>query len=138
MTAPAPYRVLIIGTPDWDDASAFNRALADAIRPIPADVEVIIVHGGCSSGADRMADDWARTYGAMPERHPAQDFGPWPGAGLRRDRYMVGLGADLVLAFIGPCSSPRCRRPEPHPSHGASGCADMAEQAGIPTRRRYL
>ncbi|MFB6934553.1 hypothetical protein [Streptomyces chartreusis] len=69
------------------------------------------------------------------QRHPTEDFGPWPGAGPRRNAHMVSLGADACLAFIGPCTSPRCRRPGPHPSHGASGCADLAEQAGIPTRR---
>jgi hypothetical protein len=48
---------------------------------------------------------------------------------------MVNLGADAALAFIGPCTSTRCRRTEPHPSHGASGCAALAEKASIPTRR---
>jgi hypothetical protein len=48
---------------------------------------------------------------------------------------MVSLGADRCLAFIGPCTSPRCRKAGPHPSHGASGCADLAEAAGIPVRR---
>jgi hypothetical protein len=48
---------------------------------------------------------------------------------------MVNLGADIALAFIGPCIKPRCPRPQPHGSHGASGCADLAEATGIPTRR---
>jgi hypothetical protein len=48
---------------------------------------------------------------------------------------MVRLGADACLAFIGRCTRPKCRYRLPHPSHGASGCAQLAEQADIPTRR---
>lgn len=139
-----PYRVLVTGSRDWDDVTTIGAALEQALidaGPRP----VLVVHGACPSGADWHADHYARWLrgkgcGIDVEPHPAkghptEDFGPWPGAGPRRNAHMVGLGADACLAFIGPCTSPRCRRPGPHPSHGASGCADLAEQAGIPTRR---
>jgi hypothetical protein len=134
-----PYRVLVTGSRDWDDtttiAAAIEQAVIDAgARP------VLVVHGACSSGADWHADHyarWMRSKGVAidVEQHRAQDFGPWPYCGPIRNRHMVRLGADVCLAFIGPCTSSRCRRPGPHPSHGASGCADLAEQAGIETRR---
>lgn len=95
---------------------------------------LVVVHGA-ARGADAMADQWARKNSATVERHRAEQFGPWPQCGPIRNRHMVNLGADICLAFIGPCTSSRCRRPGPHPSHGASGCADLAEQAGIPVRR---
>ncbi|MDR3084437.1 MAG: DUF2493 domain-containing protein, partial [Streptomyces sp.] len=138
-----PYRVLVTGSRDWDDKHAVWHTLASTILAnAPADAPVVVVHGACPGGADFHAAAWAqraRADGRRPveeERHPAQrhrtqDFGPWPGAGPRRNAYMVGLGADCCLAFIGPCTSPRCRRPDPHPSHGASGCADLAENVGI-------
>ena len=130
-----PYRVLVTGSRDWTDGPTIWRALADTLRPIPINRETVIVHGACPTGADYQADEWGRGFGATIEQHRAEDHGPWPAAGPRRNAHMVSLGADVCLAFIGPCTSPRCRRPDPHPSHGASGCADLAEQAGIPTRR---
>lgn len=130
-----PYRILITGSRTWTDIGAVHQALADAVHPIPADREIVIVHGDCPRGADAIADQWARQYGTRIERHRAEDFGPWPACGPLRNKHMVSLGADTCLAFIGPCTSPRCRRPHPHLSHGASHCAHLAEQAGIPVRR---
>lgn len=134
-----PYRVLVTGSRDWDDVTTIGAALEQAL--IDSDGRpVLVVHGACPSGADRHADHyarWLRGRGCSVdvEPHHAEDFGPWPACGPFRNKHMVSLGADLCLAFIGPCTSPRCRRPDPHPSHGASHCAYLAEQAGIPTRR---
>lgn len=141
-----PYRVLVTGSRDWTDRRAVEDTLTTAgALAIALGQRLVVVHGACPTGVDQIADEWAnwhRDRGAAfdIERHPAQghpseDFGPWPGAGPRRNAFMVGLGADACFAFIGPCTSPRCRRPGPHPSHGASGCADLAEQADIPVRR---
>lgn len=137
-----PYRILVTGSRDWNDVPLVRQAIAGTASCFPG--HVVIVHGACPTGADLIASTWAREMGAgldvSEEGHPAQghpteDFGPWPGAGPRRNAHMVRLGADACLAFIGPCTSPRCRRPDPHPSHGASHCARLAEKAGIPTRR---
>lgn len=129
-----PYRILITGSRRWRDRDTIHAALADAVRDLPADREVTVVHGGCW-GADQIADLWARQYGATVEVHEADWDRYQRAAGPIRNRHMVNLGADIALAFIGPCTSSRCRKPRPHPSHGASGCADMAERAGIPVRR---
>ncbi|MER7815626.1 DUF2493 domain-containing protein [Streptomyces sp. NPDC096153] len=129
------YRILVTGSRDWPDRQAIWQALAEIVRELPLGCEIVIVHGDCLTGADRQADDWALSFGARVERHRAETFGPWPACGPRRNAHMVGLGADICLAFIGPCTSPRCRRPRPHDSHGTSGCAALAEQAGIPVRR---
>ncbi len=134
----AAYRVLITGSRDWDDKQAVWSALAEAVRTVPPDREIAIVHGACPTGADEIAHQWALGYGATPEPHRAT----WVvngrrdrGAGPRRNRHMVSLGADICLAFIGPCTGAHCQLPRPHPSHGASGCADLAEATGIPVRR---
>ncbi|MEU4256300.1 SLOG family protein [Streptomyces fradiae] len=148
MTTPTPtgrpYRVLVTGSRDWTDTLAVAAALEQSVidaGPCP----ILVVHGACPTGADRHADTHARQLrnGGVSidiERHPAkghptQDFGPWPCAGPRRNAHMVSLGADVCLAFIGPCTSPRCPRTDPHDSHGASGCVRLAEAAGIPVRR---
>jgi len=141
-----PYRVLVTGSRDWPASGMVWSALNDAQHEaLVAGRLLVVVHGSCPRGADRHAAEWAaiarqftttvREEGHPPKDHPTQDFGPWPGAGPRRNAYMVGLGADLLLAFIGPCTNPRCRRPRPHPSHGTSGCIDLAEAARIPVRR---
>jgi hypothetical protein len=140
------YRVLVTGSRDWTDRRVVEDTLTAAgALAVALGQRLVVVHGACPTGADRIADGWARWHQNRGtaidiEQHPAQghpteDFGPWPAAGPRRNAFMVGLGADACFAFIGPCTSPRCRRTEPHPSHGASGCADLAEQAGIPVRR---
>lgn len=131
----APYRLLITGSRDWTDGPTIWQALAEIVRTIPLHQEVVIVHGSCRTGADAIADEWGRGFGATIERHRAEDHGPWPACGPIRNRYMVGLGADIALAFIGPCTKTTCRKPQPHGSHGATGCADLAETAGIPVRR---
>lgn len=139
-----PYRLLVTGSRDWTDEDLIRHQLTRVWLTVEG--PFVVVHGNCPTGADWLASNWvanmleAEMGDVREEAHPAQghpteDFGPWPAAGPRRNAHMVRLGADVALAFIGPCTSPRCRRPDPHPSHGASGCADLAEQAGIPVRR---
>ncbi|WP_371793047.1 DUF2493 domain-containing protein [Streptomyces sp. NBC_01471] len=135
-----PYRILVTGSRDWADHDLVRDALATVTyQHVPA----VIVHGACPSGADAMASWWVRRYqllGITEEKHPAkghptEDFGPWPGAGPRRNQHMISLGADLCLAFVMPCRKASCTRPQPHGSHGTTGCADRAERAGITVRR---
>lgn len=141
-----PYRVLVTGSRDARDPRPVNAALAQRLARLRPGQRLVIVHGACQDkrgrlrGVDGHADAWARRaqragHPVDIEAYPAEDFGPWPQCGQIRNRHMTGLGADEALAFIGPCTSSRCRRPDPHGSHGATGCADLAEAAGIPTRR---
>lgn len=134
-----PARILVTGSRGWTDEEQINRALYDAWAEhhgIPGDI--VLVHGGCPTGADAIADrQWrARSGGEPVEVHPA-DWSQGRSAGFQRNAAMVDLGADLCLAFISDCTSPRCDKPRPHPSHGATHTADLAEKAGIPVRRYY-
>jgi hypothetical protein len=117
-----PYRILITGSRDWAARDALNIALAEAVHPIPAHQEIVIVHGA-ARGADTMADDFARIFGATAERHPANWTLNGKRAGFIRNQLMVNLGADICLAFI------------KDGSRGASHTAALAEAAGIETRR---
>lgn len=144
------YVVLYTGSRDLENPRSVYDALDDNLHnALDVGYEGLLVrHGACPGGADAFADQWVsvlRKAGAPvfadphpAQNHPTQDFGPWPGAGPRRNGYMVGLGAHECRAFIGRCTSYRCRRPQPHGSHGATGCADLAENAGIPTYRVEL
>ena len=55
-----PYRVLVTGSRDWYDQQAIWDALATVARELPADRDLLLVHGACPSGADHMAHEWAR------------------------------------------------------------------------------
>ncbi|MGW6602278.1 SLOG family protein [Streptomyces sp. NPDC055036] len=139
---PDPYRILVTGSRYWDNATVIRDALLRVRRE--TDRPITVVHGACPKGVDDMAA-WLvnrapEAYQMTAEPHPAQghpteNFGPWPGAGPRRNAHMVQLGADICLAFIGPCVKHNCRIPLPHGSHGATHCADLAEQTGITTRK---
>ena len=111
-------RILITGSRDWDDDAAIWEALALT----DAREWHTLVSGACPTGADRIAEHVAETFRWTVERHPA-DWSRGRGAGPERNAHMVSLGADLCLAFI------------KNNSRGASGTADMAEAAGIPTVR---
>ena len=129
-------RILVTGSRDWEDLNVVYRVLTTLVathgllRPIGPTVRSrydmtgwVIVHGACPTGADAFADAFARGNQIAVERHPADWERHGKAAGPIRNREMVELGADLCLAFI------RNR------SRGASGCAALAEAAGIPTIR---
>lgn len=129
-------RILVTGSREWDDEDSIESALWNAWCDLgnPDCDRVTLVHGACPTGADSLAASIARKVGMNVEEHPA-DWSQGRKAGPERNAAMVALGADVCLAFIGDCTSPRCHREDRHPSHGASGCADLAEHAGIPTVR---
>lgn len=130
-------RVLITGSRDWGDADTIATRLDELA--VAGHRHLVVVHG-CAPGADLIADGWARRraregWPVAVDRHPADWRRYGTRAGHIRNAAMVALGAHLCLAFINPCASLRCDRTEPHGSHGATGCADLAQRAGIPTQR---
>jgi hypothetical protein len=130
-------RILITGSRGWTDEGAINGALWLAWHDLGGSKGVVtLVSGACPDGADALCEKvWAEYAPKQPiERHPA-DWSQGRSAGFKRNAEMVDLGADLCLAFIADCTSPRCDKPGPHPSHGATHTADLAEKAGIKTRR---
>ena len=127
-------RVLVTGSRDWADEGVVRHELAElAIKN--GWKTFTVMHGGCPTGADAMAATWCQDVGVTEEVYLADWKTHGRAAGPRRNQQMVDIGADLCLAFIGPCTSPRCNLPGAHDSHGATGCAALAEQAGITTRR---
>lgn len=150
--AVTSLRILVTGSRDWDDYSAVAESLDDVIgeaiaRTSDADIlEITVVHGACPTGADKIAagycEDlaWWHDNAGRTLRHEPRDA-DWKKhgkpAGFIRNAEMVNLGADVCLAFIAPCVKESCREPQPHGSHGARHCADLAENAGIDTRRCF-
>lgn len=114
-----PPRVLVTGSRTWTDYRTLATGLRDAAAGWP---DLVIVHGACPAGADALADLWCRRHGVPVERWPADWTRHGRAAGHRRNADMVTAGALLCLAFIRDASP------------GASTCAALAHDAGIPIR----
>jgi hypothetical protein len=118
-------RILVTGSRTWVHPAHIRRALNDLASEHGHD-RLVVVHGACPRGADLLASRWAAEHqhlGVREERHPADWDRYGKAAGFRRNAEMVAAGAHVVLAFIRAGSA------------GASHTADLAEKAGIPTRR---
>lgn len=138
--------VLVTGSRKYPDPDLVPATLNNVVSYRDA---IVLVHGAHGYGPDFWAHTWAENMPdtrvrekQFPVTQPAwDDYGY--SAGPRRNQRMVDFlagararGAEVqCLAFLSACVSPRCRRTDPHESHGTSGCADMAEAAGIPTNR---
>ena len=110
-------RVLITGGRNFDNRELLETTL-DAVH---ASTPLSVLIHGAASGADTMAGEWASRNGNRSCRLPCQ-FGnnTDAGAGPIRNREMLELSPDLLVAFP-----------------GGRGTADMisaAEQKGIPIR----
>ena len=131
------FRVLVTGSRGWTEAAAVGTALgAMAVGARAGGYDGMTVVHGAARGADTFADQWARVRNAgglpiEPEPHPADWAGRGKAAGGERNLAMVKLGADVCIAFIGPCTNRRCRKPKPHDSHGTTQCMTLAERYGI-------
>ncbi len=111
-------RILITASRTWT-----NRVLIQQHLLTIAHHNIVVVHGACPKGGDQIADEICEFYQIPKERHPADWDRHGRRAGYVRNAHMVNLVADLCLAYIH------------NKSRGASMCADLAEKAGIPTRR---
>lgn len=118
-------RVLVTGSRTWADEQAIADALLETWHDAVQDGAdgIVVVLGACPRGADALAAQWATDNDVSAEAHPADWNTHGKRAGPIRNAHMVQLGADIVLAFIRD-SSP-----------GASHTAQLAADAGIPTRR---
>lgn len=98
MKRPGDLKLLVCGGRDYADRDTLNRVLdrLHAAKPIG-----LLIHGACS-GADLLAEDWAKRREIMYCGVPA----PWRQngrkAGPMRNSYMLDiLQPDLVVGFPG-------------------------------------
>lgn len=103
-------RVVVTGSRSWDGAAAVRVALAEQHLIASAlDLRLVVVHGACPTGADAIADTWARRMEGI-RGHVDTTVEPWPAdwdrhgrpAGPTRNRAMLDAGTDIVLAFRAP------------------------------------
>lgn len=128
-----PFTILVTGHRAWPLDWKVREALDEIAVTIPEGRRIIVRHGACPTGADLFAKEWTESWAGMTVTHE-----PWPahwglgkGAGPIRNSAMVQAGANVCLAFFGPCISDHCRIKEPHWSHGTTDCARKAKAAGI-------
>lgn len=107
---------LICGGRNFDDRNLFDAVMDELVRDMGC--PETIIHGN-ASGADMMADVWAKRMAIRRERFPAQWYKYGKAAGPIRNQEMIDQGSPhLVIAFP-----------------GGNGTADMvrrAKKAGIP------
>lgn len=124
-------RILVTGSRGWASPPCPDiwEVLRIAAQEFTAHkTRLVIVHGGCPSGADLATHHWAKhhpMFGFVPvveEIHYAAWEAQGKGAGMWRNRRMVEAGADVCLAFVLDSS------------RGATHCAEYAAKAGIPVR----
>lgn len=113
-------RVLITGSRIWEDFELLERTLQALVLELG---EYKLVHGG-ARGVDQYAGKFVRQQLGLPCEVYLADWGRFKNrAGFMRNAEMVRTNPDLCVAFIKDHSA------------GASMCAQLAEKAGIETRR---
>lgn len=90
-------RAIVCGGRHYKDRAVLEGVLQGAVEA----GMTTLVHGGCPTGADSMADAWARERGILVEVHRAQWEQDGLAAGPLRNQLMVEAGADMVIAFPG-------------------------------------
>jgi hypothetical protein len=119
-------RILVTGSRDWDDREEIVHALLDTrdnqSRAGKRMTVMTLVEGACPTGADAIAHEYAIKWGWDTERHPADWDTHGKKAGFVRNKTMVDAGANICLAFI------------KNDSRGATMCAQLARDAGIPVK----
>lgn len=132
-------RILITGSRDWDNFDSIKHRIVEVMgewlkenpecRTKPFNSWLTVIHGGCPSGADRLADIFARdTLNCKVIVYQADWKKYGKRAGPLRNLHMVEKSnADACLAFIKDNSD------------GATGCRNAAKRYGIPTETfRYI
>lgn len=106
-----------LGTPGWTDKEAIRRELS---QYDPDDT--VVIHGD-AEGADRLAGEVAEELGMRVIPVPALWATQGRPAGPIRNRKMLAMGPDEVLAFHENIEA----------SSGTKDMVRIAEDAGIPT-----
>lgn len=107
-------RILVTGARDWDDVGEIYTQLFPYMC-----VGNVLVHGGCPTGADAIANKIWREKGLAVEVYPAEWKMYGRAAGPIRNKLMVDSKPDLVLAF---------RFVE---SRGTKNCVMLARKANL-------
>jgi hypothetical protein len=132
MNADRPRLVVLIsGSREWPvrHAHIIAQAVQDAVCGL-AVADVVLMHGGCPSGVDAIADEHWRRLGSEPEVWPADWDAHGKAAGPKRNAAMVARAGELAAAGteVVAIFCPWGRSP------GTRGCHRLARAAGLDCR----
>lgn len=133
-------RILVTGSRDWEDKNTIYAALENARQAEGASHDsVLLIHGDCPTGADRIAANFAEAMDWGVKPFPADWDRYGKRAGFMRNVQMVDnlvsfrhIEPVTCLAFPMPCRKPDCPQVGQHDSHGTAHCAGYAEAMGLP------
>jgi hypothetical protein len=93
-------RYLVCGGRNYADAEMVAEALGSLRRKRG---DFLLIHGDCPTGADHLADEWAKFVGINRIRCPADWVTPGKLGGFERNQLMLDLFSpiDGVVAFPG-------------------------------------
>lgn len=95
MSEPRTWKLLGAGARDWPESLAgrqrIRRSLERAKTLAPAGARLVLVHGACPTGADKIMGEVAPEIGFEVRPYPVDHAldGPWPQAGPRRNSRML-------------------------------------------------
>lgn len=92
-------RVLVCGGRNFRSPAQVYRFLDDFHAATPIDA---LIQGGCPTGADRFAKEWARKTPGIERYERKADWAQHgPSAGPKRNARMLEWKPDVVIAFAG-------------------------------------
>lgn len=91
------YRLLICGSRNWRSQYPIQAVILGE-REMRG-INLVVVHGDCPTGADRIASQLCDNYGIDQEKHPADWKQYGRAAGPIRNQEMAKLGVNAVWAF---------------------------------------
>ena len=106
------YRLVVTGGRDYRDREAVFRQLSACRRSAArTGMTLVVIHGGCPTGADYWASLWCQRKGVLERRYDADWKRYGISAGPRRNEEMLALEQpDMVLAFPGGRGTADCVR----------------------------
>lgn len=126
------YRLVVTGPREYSRNPEFVGWGLNSTTWLHSRDELVVIHGG-ATGVDSLARKWAEDYGCAIESYPYPHLLGRAGGPIR-NRYMLGLGADELFAFLEKCTKKECERNHPHWSHGTMDCIGQAMKLHIPVR----
>ena len=114
------YKILVCGGRHFDDNSLFNTKMRLVWEMVEArsGEEILLIQGGCPTGAEAMARRWADSHGVAYVTVPARWEKEGKAAGpIRNDKMLTDWRPNLVLAFAG--------------GRGTKDMVDRARKAGV-------
>lgn len=105
---PKTKIVVVTGGRDFVDRACLEGALARLKMKVESEGRRLVIrHGACPTGADRMAEVWCRANGVETDPQPAAWKAEGKAAGMNRNRAMVAPGdVEGLLAVPGIVGTP--------------------------------